>query len=143
MHDMHVPIPSKTATLGYVNVCILLVQTLNAQSQTPSFEVASVKLANGASSVAITPHRSGDRITYVTSLAMLVYYSYEVQPFQIRGEGLDDVYEVQAVTSVSADDREVRQMFQTLLLKLFALDFIARRSRCPATKLSWTRRDRS
>lgn len=62
---------------------LLLAWGAPGQVTPPSFEVVSAKLADEAPGISITPRRSGNRISYVTLVGMLIDYAYHVQPFQV------------------------------------------------------------
>lgn len=92
-----------------------------AQSERRSFEVASVKTTEQARVVSITPRRSGDRISYVTSFQMALCYAYNLQPFQVAGAELPGTFDIEATMSGSPDEKQVREMFQSLLADRFRL----------------------
>lgn len=102
-----------TAIFGWLAVA-------GAQEQ-PHFEVASVRLTEGADSVAIKPRRSGNRISYITTLDMVLNYTYQVQPFQVSGQLLDGIYDIEATMAGSPDETQIRRMLQTLLAERFGL----------------------
>jgi uncharacterized protein (TIGR03435 family) len=87
----------------------------------PQFEVASVKTAVGVQGIAIKPRRSGNRISYVTTLEMILYYAYHVQPFQVSGDLLDGIYDIQAIMDGTPGEDQIRLMFQALLTDRFRL----------------------
>lgn len=104
-------------------LAVLFAAGVFGQSKGPSFEVASVKPATDVSAISITPERSGDRITYVTSLEPLVCYAFRVQPFQISGELTPGIFDIDARMAGSPSDEQVRQMLQTLLADRFHFKF--------------------
>ena len=91
------------------------------QSAVRSFEVASVKPAPAAAAVSITPLRSGNRLTYITTLPLLLNYAFQVLPFQVSGNLPEGVYDIEATTEGSADEGQIRLMLQTLLADRFRL----------------------
>ncbi len=80
-----------------------------------------MKPAPDAYGVAIAPRRSGNRITYITQLRMVVYYAYRVAPYQLIGEMPGEVYDIEAVADTSPTDDQLRLMFQRLLQERFKL----------------------
>jgi uncharacterized protein (TIGR03435 family) len=108
--------PFVVATIG-----ILSLWRASAQPAHASFQVVSVKPAQNVTAISITPRRSGDRVTYVTEIRMVIYYAYRLAPFQVSGDLPNGVYEIQAIADGSPTDDELRQMFQRLLEDRFAL----------------------
>jgi uncharacterized protein (TIGR03435 family) len=97
------------------------VVALSAQ-QPPSFDVASVK-PSPQNFLQIAPERAGGRIRWTTDLQYMVAYAYHMQRWRISGSvpGSDHLYAVDAATSASATEEEVRLMFQSLLKDRFKL----------------------
>lgn len=102
-------------------ILVLWLLSCGATSAQPSFEVVSVKAVPDADGVAITPRRSGSRITYTTQLRMAVYYAYRVAPYQVIGELPGEIYDIEAVADTSPTDDQLRLMFQSLLRERFKL----------------------
>lgn len=100
---------------------ILVLWGASGQSLRPSFQVASIKPAQNVTGISITPRHSGNRVTYVTEVRMIVYYAYHVAPYQVSGELPNGVYDIQAVADGSPADDELRLMFQQLLEDRFRL----------------------
>ena len=94
---------------------VALSKASGQQPARPSFQVASIKPAPNATAIQITPRRSGNRVTYLTEVRMVVYYAYQVEPYQVSGELPDGVYDIQALADGTPTDDELRLMFQQLL----------------------------
>ncbi len=108
-------------TFAIGSLVILLSWGALGQSARPSFEVASVKPAPDATALSITPRRSGNRLTYITDVRMVIYYAYRVEPYQVSGEMPGEVFDIEAVMDGSPSEDEVRLMFQTFLEDRFRL----------------------
>jgi uncharacterized protein (TIGR03435 family) len=94
-----------------------------AQSHTLSFEVASVKVAQG-DILQTKPSRSGGRVTWTTDLWYLIGYAYKLQPYRMSGAipGSANIYAVEATFNPAATDDDVRVMFQSLLKGRFKME---------------------
>jgi uncharacterized protein (TIGR03435 family) len=94
-----------------------------AQSHTRSFEVASVKVAQG-DILQTMPSRNGGRITWTTDLWYLIGYTYKLQPYRMSGAipGSAYIYAVEATFDPAATDEDVRLMFQSLLKDRFKME---------------------
>ena len=114
---------------------ILLAWGTFAQPARPSFQVASIKLDENARGISITPRRSGNRVSYVTEVRMVVYYAYRIAPFQVSGDLPDGVYDIEALVDGSPDDDELRLMFQRLLEDRFGLKLHTETKLMPAYEL--------
>jgi len=101
---------------------LLIAMTMWAQDARPAFEVSSVKPAGAVKGIAITPRRSGDRISYLTQFDIALFYAYSVQPFQVVGADLQGVFDIEAVAGKPVDDRQIKLMLQTLLAERFKLE---------------------
>ncbi len=100
---------------------VLLAWGTSAQAVRPSFQVASIKPDENARGISIAPRRSGNHVTYVTEVRMVVYYAYRIAPFQLSGDLPDGVYDIEALVDGSPNDDELRLMFQRLLEDRFGL----------------------
>src|SRR5215467_10013663 len=87
-----------------------------AQSRNLSFEVASVKVAQG-DILQTRPSRNGGRVTWTTDLWYLIGYAYKLQPYRMSGAipGSAYIYSVEATLDPAASEDDVRLMFQALL----------------------------
>ncbi len=100
---------------------IFILSEVHGQSARPSFQVASIKPAPNATALQITPRRSGNRVTYVTEIRMIVYYAYRVEPYQVSGELPNGVYDIEGLADGTPTDDELRLIFQQLLEDRFQL----------------------
>jgi uncharacterized protein (TIGR03435 family) len=96
-------------------------RALPLQTERPVFEVASVKPAPQARAVSVIPRKSGDHISYITTLQIVLCYAYDLQPFQLSGAELPGTFDFEATTGGPTDEKVVRQMFQSLLADRFRL----------------------
>ena len=97
---------------------LLLLYAAAAQS----FDVVSIKPAgDDVAGIAITPRRSGNRVTYVTEVRMIFYYAYHVAPYQVSGDFPAGIFDIAAIVDGSPTDDELRRMFQKLLEDRFHL----------------------
>jgi uncharacterized protein (TIGR03435 family) len=94
-----------------------------AQAHTLSFEVASVKVAQG-DILQTRPNRQGGRVTWTTDLWYLIAYAYKLQPYRMSGAipGSAYIYAVEATFDPAATDDDLRLMFQSLLKGRFKMD---------------------
>ena len=97
--------------------------TLSAQQTAPSFDVASVK-TSPQPFLETAPKRDGGRVRWTTDLQYMIAYAYHIQRWRISGTvpGSDHLYVVDAKTSASTTEDQVRLMFQSLLKERFKLD---------------------
>ena len=114
----------RVATL--VNVAVLMACQSFAQTATesPSFEVASVRVIPSSKGVpgnlSLSPRRSGGRITWTTPLASIWRYAYHLPGWRIERMDKDQsFYAIDATLDASATEEEVRLMFQKLLADRF------------------------
>jgi uncharacterized protein (TIGR03435 family) len=97
--------------------------------QSPSFEVASVKTISAREAVAAgivaKPVQSGNRITWIATLNMMVRYAYDIRRFQLREDPrqkpLNGLYQILAKAERPPAAGELRLMFQQLLTDRFRL----------------------
>jgi len=119
-HFMRVP--------AFMLIGALLASPLFAQAaaSAPSFEVASVKAVQNSGGppvgFSLSPHRSGGRITWTTTLGFLLNYAYHLSDWQIvRTDKDQSFYAIEAIMDESTSEEQVRLMFQTLLAERFKL----------------------
>jgi uncharacterized protein (TIGR03435 family) len=124
-----------TRLLALSAIGILFAWRTSAQPARSSFQVVSIKPDENASGISITPRRSGNRITYVTEIRMLVYYAYRIAPFQLSGDLPNGVYDIEALVDGSPDDDELRLMFRQLLEDRFGLKLRTESKLTPAYEL--------
>jgi uncharacterized protein (TIGR03435 family) len=104
-------------------VLIGLNSTMLAQSPTPAFDVASVKVAEDAK-IGSALKRSGGRITWTTKRIVLVAYAFQIPAYRIAGIEPEPAWiAIQAETDVAATDDQIRLMFQQLLKERLRLAF--------------------
>jgi uncharacterized protein (TIGR03435 family) len=116
---------------------ILSVIPAVAQSRPLSFEVASVKVAQG-DFLQRRPSRKGGRVTWTTDLWYLIGYAYKLQPYRMSGPipGSANIYAVEATFDPAASEDDVRPMFQTLLKSRFEMVFHTERKNTSGFELS-------
>jgi uncharacterized protein (TIGR03435 family) len=98
----------------------LAVYAQQAQQQ-PRFEVASIK--PGGDIFSTKPQRSPGRLTWTTQLAYLIGYAYGLDSARVSGQGLGDIYTINAVFEPKMTDGELRLMLQGLLADRFDMRF--------------------
>jgi uncharacterized protein (TIGR03435 family) len=115
------------AAAAIVAVAVPLALGVIHAAELPRFEVASVKMLPDTPMFSLSPIRSGGRIHWNTTAALLVLYAYHLQTFQVYGMPKEPsgFYAVDATTDPSATEDQIRLMFQTLLAERFKL--VARR----------------
>lgn len=95
---------------------------LSCAAAAQSFDVVSIKpAADDVTGIALTPRRSGNRVTYVTEVRMIFYYAYHVAPYQVSGDFPAGVFDIAAIVDGSPTDEDLRRMFQKLLEDRFQL----------------------
>jgi uncharacterized protein (TIGR03435 family) len=100
----------------------VLTLVLSCAAAAQSFDVVSIKpAADDVTGIAITPRRSGNRVTYVTEVRMIFYYAYRVAPYQVSGDFPAGVFDIAAIVDGSPTDDDLRRMFQKLLEDRFHL----------------------
>ena len=101
---------------------ILLLASISGLSQSagPAFDVASIKPLPGLPNSG-SLNRSGGRIRWTTTAMGLVMYAYRIEAFQETGMSHVPYifYTIEAETSPSATDDQIRLMFQALLADRF------------------------
>lgn len=92
-----------------------------AWGQAPRFDLASVKIAEGARARVI-PARSGGRVTWSTDLLYLVECAYDLPPWRILGlpQG-SEAYAIDATMPAQTGREELQRMFQSLLADRFRM----------------------
>jgi len=117
---------------GPLIVGLLRAPAIQAQERNPAplaFDIASIKpLPNPVSwpwpdKFSMTPTRSGGRITWVTAQYALIQYAYRTHRWQMQvpADGHESFFQIDAKTSESATDDQLRLMLQTLLRERFHL----------------------
>ncbi len=98
------------------------------QPQAPAplaFDVVSVKPVR-QEWVGTMPSRTGGRITWSTGLARVVEYAFRLQPVRISGnipgDDGDYIFQIDATTSPTATEDQVRLMFQAMLRDRFRME---------------------
>lgn len=113
--------PCRKTLVSLLLIC--LHSTILAQSLTPAFDVASVKIAEDAR-IGSALKRSGGRITWITKRTVLVAYAFQLADYRIAGIDPDPEWiSVQAETDAAATDDQIHRMFQQLLKERFRLAF--------------------
>ncbi len=102
--------------------------TLVIADETAAFEVASVKPASptmaAARGISAQPKQSGDLVTWIATVPMMICYAYDIQPFQLQqGHGQAGLYEINAKTEGPNTEKQIRLMFQDLLRNRFSFTF--------------------
>src|SRR5688572_4856850 len=92
-----------------------------AWAQTPTFEVASIRL--GGDTFSTRPQISGSRFSWTTQVAHLIGYAYDVDPSNVSSTSrvFGAVYVLEATFDPAASTDQVRQMVQTLLVERFKM----------------------
>jgi bla regulator protein blaR1 len=117
---------------GPLLVGLLRAPALQAQDRSPAplaFDVVSVKpLPDPVNwpwpdKFSMSPTRSGGRITWVTAQYALIQYAYRTHRWQMQfpADGKESFFQIDAKTSDSATDDQLRLMLQTLLRERFHL----------------------
>jgi bla regulator protein blaR1 len=120
------------AILGPLTIGLLRAPAIQAQQRDPAplaFEVASVKpLPDPVNwpwpdKFSMTPTRSGGRITWVTAQYALIQYAYRTHRWQMQfpADAHESFFQIDAKTSESATDEQIRLMLQTILRERFHL----------------------
>jgi uncharacterized protein (TIGR03435 family) len=112
------------AALGLVRPAELRAQG-TAQSATPQFDVASVRLAPTQDVFETRPKRTTGRFRWTTQLAYLLGYAYQVEWWRISGNppGFGSIYQIEATHDSAATEDQVRLMVQSLLIDRFKMVF--------------------
>lgn len=102
---------------------LLLATVLAAQSQLPSFEVASIKPTT-TGGLALSPTRNGRRITWGTWRNLIIRYAFHLPGWRISGvEPVQDLLAIDATAETAPSEDQLRQMFQRLLIERFHLAY--------------------
>jgi uncharacterized protein (TIGR03435 family) len=86
-----------------------------------AFEVASIRVlqVNGGpvpGCCSDVPVRSGGRIKWITTPALMIQYAYNLPKWRVSGNMPGAIFDLNAETETSATDDRIRMMFQTLLM---------------------------
>ena len=111
--------------LPLIASCLLAVVGVQAQTDGPSFEVASVKPNNSGTTIANAGRMVGDRFTATNSTVIqLLRTAYSVQEFQIEGQpgwAGSDRFDIAAKSRSGDNPDQWPVMLQNLLAQRFGL----------------------
>ena len=107
--------------VGLVALFIVAGEISGQDGPGSTFEVASVKQVEDATGIAIRPSRSGNRVRYLTQVRMVIYYAYDMAPYQVTGDLPGEVYSIEAIATDTPTDDQLKLMFRSLLEDRFRL----------------------